>query len=669
MLQASSLNNNDYNNNNNNNVSSNNNFTNNNNYTHERNTHSGNMYSYREDSINEPPKESNAIRRSIGAGFNPNINNQPFSHDLSRKQPPKYLEQFQESFDKRDKRNKNNILGQSSEMRIPQPENMEILNSVPKLDETNKNKLYRRRPNQNNGYSYLITYIIIGVLHAVMILLIGLFFEFKLKLKDENFELKYNHIYIFFKDIHFFIFIGFGCLFAALRDHQWTSLFLVLILGTLAIEFSFFDYYFWGNTFSKVKWQKININFSILSGIEYNAAAALITLGALLGKLSLLQYVIIIFFETFFGSLNFFLCYEKLKAVDNGGSLFIHMFGALFGLSVSCVLFCLDSEFLKINNNPHMTSNYCSNMIGIIGTIFLWLFFPSFNTANIQMKNFSTIFGQEYEDSKYIIENMRYRGIINTYLSMLGSLLSSFIITPLFYKGKLKMEHLLHASYVGGIVIGGCCTICSSAWSAVVIGFCGGGVTILFLWKIKHILHGIKLEDTIGVLEIFGIPGLLGGIFTCIFLGNMSNKNAWGDGAVKTIFNTSSNSSAVKAGLHIASIFITLGISVVSGIVTGFVAKVMTCARIHRYFVDSEFFVEEEGVVLPEFEYQDENESGSNLDSSGNKLDPIGKEVNINNNNVNRHIDSNNINNNMNNNNNNNNNNNQESENDDEEIA
>ena len=141
----------------------------------------------------------------------------------------------------------------------------------------------------------------------------------------------------------------------------------------------------------------------------------------------------------------------------------------------------------------------------------------------------------------------------------------------------------------------------------------------------------------------------------------MSNKNAWGDGAVKTIFNTSSNSSAVKAGLHIASIFITLGISVVSGIVTGFVAKVMTCARIHRYFVDSEFFVEEEGVVLPEFEYQDENESGSNLDSSGNKLDPLGKEVNISNNNVNRHIDSNNINNNMNNNNNNNNNNNQES--------
>ena len=636
MLQASSLNNNNYynNNNNNNNESSNNNFTNNNNYTHERNTHSGNMYSYREDSINEPPKESNAIRRSIGANFNQNIN-PPYSHDISRKNKPKYLEQFPDSYNKNDsKRNKNNILGQSSEMRIPPPEHIAILNKIPELDETKKNKLYGRKRSQNNGYSYLITYITIGALHVIMILLIGLFFEFEI---EKGGNVKYNYIYLFFKDIHMFIFIGFGFLYAALRDHQWTSLLLVLILGTLAIEFSFFDYYFWANTFGDKNWQRMNIDFSILSGIEYNAASALITLGALLGKLSLIQYVIIIFFETFFGSLNFFLCYEKLKSIDNGGSLFIHTFGAIFGLGVSCVLYCVDSEFLKINNNPHMTSNYYSNMFGIIGSIFLWLFFPSFNVANIQSKYFSIYYDKE--GIGFITENLRYRGIINTYLSMIGSLLSSFIISPLFFNGKLKMEHLLHASYVGGIVIGGCCTICSSPWSAVVIGFCGGAIAILFLWKIKHILYGIKFEDTIGVLEIFGIPGVMGGIFTCIFLGNMSYTKAWEKEAMIAIFGNS-RSPAVQAGLQISSIFVTLGIAAITGIVTGLVAKIMTCVKINHYFVDSEFFVEEEGIVLPEYEYQDESEKESNLDSSGNKLDEEGREVNINNDNVNRHIDS-----------------------------
>ena len=49
-----------------------NNNDNNDDNTHERNTHSGNMYSYRDDSIQEPPKESNAIRRSIGIGINQN---------------------------------------------------------------------------------------------------------------------------------------------------------------------------------------------------------------------------------------------------------------------------------------------------------------------------------------------------------------------------------------------------------------------------------------------------------------------------------------------------------------------------------------------------------------------------------------------------------------------
>ena len=117
---------------------------------------------------------------------------------------------------------------------------------------------------------------------------------------------------------------------------------------------------------------------------------------------------------------------------------------------------------------------------------------------------------------------------------------------------------------------------------------------------------------------------------------------------------------AVQAGLQISAIFVTLGISAISGIVTGFVAKVMTCAKVNKYFVDSEFFMEEEGIILPEYEYQDESEKESKLDSSGNKLDEEGREVNVNNNNVNRHIDSG-ISNNKNNNNN-------ESENDENNI-
>ena len=610
MEENPSLNNNNFQNFNN---QINNNISNDMN-THQKNTNSGNMYSYRDDSINEPPKESNAIRRSLGPGFNP----PPYTEDLSRKINKRHSQP---------KRREN--IDHSSEMRIPPPNNNDIgiINVVnpPIYEEDNRPKpLYRRRNNENNT-NYLITYIIIAVFHVILITLIGLFYEFDITIRD---NMKFNHIYIFFKDIHAFIFIGFGMLYTALRDHQWSSMFLVLILGVIAIEFSFFYYYLWANTFSDQNWSKINIDFQCLSSIEYNAASAIIALGALLGKLSLIQYFVVVVFETFFANLNYFLCHDVIKVIDNGGSLCIHTFGAVFGLAVSAIIFCNEEEFMRINNNPHITSNYLSNMFAFIGSIFLWLFFPSFNVANIQMKEFSSI----YTDTGlgYITENMRYRGIINTYLSMMGSVLSAFIVSPLFYKGKMKIEHILHASYVGGIIIGGCCTICSSAWAAVVIGIVGSTVTIIFLWKIKKLLHSVKFEDTIGVLAIFAIPGFLGGIVTAIFAGNFDNNNAWNDGSLNAIFGRSNNKTGIYAGLQIAGIFISLGIAAFSGLITGLLARVMVCTKNRYYFVDSEYFVEEIGVVFPEYIYGDEKEN--NLNSSGNKLNLDGREVNINNN-------------------------------------
>ena len=49
-----------------------------------------------------------------------------------------------------------------------------------------------------------------------------------------------------------------------------------------------------------------------------------------------------------------------------------------------------------------------------------------------------------------------------------------------------EMEHLFHASYAGGILIEVCC---SSHWAAIVIGFLGGSISILFIWRIKTLLH------------------------------------------------------------------------------------------------------------------------------------------------------------------------------------
>lgn len=57
-----------------------------------------------------------------------------------------------------------------------------------------------------------------------------------------------------------------------------------------------------------------------------------------------------------------------------GGTIFIHLFGAYFGLTVSKVLgMPKDIEGQKNNN--------LSDILSLLGTTLLWIFWPSFNGA------------------------------------------------------------------------------------------------------------------------------------------------------------------------------------------------------------------------------------------------------------------------------------------------
>jgi ammonium transporter Rh len=81
-------------------------------------------------------------------------------------------------------------------------------------------------------------------------------------------------------------------------------------------------------------------------------------------------------FELFFYMLNFEIGYIQLKTVDIGGSMYIHAFGAIFGLA--CSYFASPKN---CHNNKNNAASYTSNVIAMVGTIFLWLFWPSFNGA------------------------------------------------------------------------------------------------------------------------------------------------------------------------------------------------------------------------------------------------------------------------------------------------
>ena len=61
----------------------------------------------------------------------------------------------------------------------------------------------------------------------------------------------------------------------------------------------------------------------------------MITFGAVLGKLSLSQLWCLATLEVIFYGLNETICVSQFKAVDMGGSMYVHTFGAYFGLAAS----------------------------------------------------------------------------------------------------------------------------------------------------------------------------------------------------------------------------------------------------------------------------------------------------------------------------------------------
>lgn len=81
---------------------------------------------------------------------------------------------------------------------------------------------------------------------------------------------------------------------------------------------------------------------------------------------------------------------------DVGGSITVHAFGAYFGLAVS---FMLRPSSDQNNAGKLEGPSYTSDIFAMVGTLFLWIFWPSFNSALLD--------GADQE-----------RAILNTYLAL-----------------------------------------------------------------------------------------------------------------------------------------------------------------------------------------------------------------------------------------------------------
>jgi ammonium transporter Rh len=240
---------------------------------------------------------------------------------------------------------------------------------------------------------------------------------------------------------------------------------------------------FWHCVFKNDFDHKIEISIESLVQGNFGAAAVLISLGGYMGTVNASQLVIMAILEVIFYCLNVAVAEEKFHAMDIGGSMIIHSFGAYFGLA-ACKM-----RALKKPTSPNKSASYNSNIFAIIGTIFLWMYWPSFNSVLAPTSNIGV------------------RVIVNTVLAIASSCLVTFSLSYRIHHGRFEMEEILNASLAGAVAVGTCADMTEHFGFAILIGILGGAVSTLgFAYLSACLERVLGLYDTAGINNLHGLP-------------------------------------------------------------------------------------------------------------------------------------------------------------------
>jgi ammonium transporter Rh len=136
----------------------------------------------------------------------------------------------------------------------------------------------------------------------------------------------------------------------------------------------------------------------------------------------------------------------------------------------------------KVNEarNIKTKGNHQTNLVAMFGTLFLFMYWPSFNAA--------PAYGMA-----------RSRAIFNTYCSISGSAITAMFTSRLF-KGGLDIDVVINATLAGGVVMGASCDIILNPGFAMLTGCIVGFLSAIgFLYTNRWFENKLGVHDTCGV--------------------------------------------------------------------------------------------------------------------------------------------------------------------------
>jgi ammonium transporter Rh len=95
-----------------------------------------------------------------------------------------------------------------------------------------------------------------------------------------------QEVFPMWTDINVMVFVGFGFLKVFLKTNSLTAISFNLLIGAFAMQWGILCYAFWEMLLNQQDWKKVEIDIQHLIVGSQGAAAALISLGALIGKIT-----------------------------------------------------------------------------------------------------------------------------------------------------------------------------------------------------------------------------------------------------------------------------------------------------------------------------------------------------------------------------------------------
>ena len=419
-------------------------------------------------------------------------------------------------------------------------------------------------------------------------------------------------------DLSIMMLVGYGFLVSYLRFHRWMSLTLTFFIVMISLQYYILFYGFWTASCNLAWFSGINMTITTIIMAQKAAITVLISIGALIGKVDFFQMTIFALFELIVYSLNEAIIFRGVGVLDQGGSMYIHCFGALFGIFASWIY----SPKSNMINNPNNRASYGSATVTFIGTFFLWIFFPSFNAYNyhhsyLNPSNYYTYMSPIYMDVfphgynslriphyNYDVYsplnyNLAFLGISNTYWALLTSTAVAFWMSMIVKGGKFSIDHILNATLAGGVMIGACCDMFAFPYPALLVGAFAGIVSVLSFQYLSRCLEAMLIFDTRGVFHLHFIPGMFGCIASAIAVATMANVpptydppvNYFGNPLLTFTMMPRSRLGYIQGGYQIIGGLISMGMGIAGGLIMGWILRIWRCMNLPEdTFGDHIFF-------------------------------------------------------------------------------